>query len=224
MDVNLSPDIFISHSTKDDPEVDRIAEALRTAGLSVWVDHQNGIPIGSPSFDQMIQDNLNKCKRGLLILTGDSARSLECNGEWRHLLTHKRLYVARLKDFPQTDFPSRLAIIQYANLLRDYEQGLDALIRALQQDTALATSHPGTALALRTSGQFPNWQLSLPLIGRDEDLAKTGQLLTQARAVVLTGPGGVGKTRLAAELSSRAANPDGVIWHTLAAAATPSRS
>jgi tetratricopeptide (TPR) repeat protein len=224
MDALLSPDIFISHSTKDDLEVDRIAEALRMAGLSVWVDHQNGIPIGSPSFDQMIQDNLNKCKRGLLILTGDSARSLECNGEWRHLLAHKRLYVARLKDFPQTDFPSRLAIIQYANLLRDYGQGLDALIQALQRDTTLAASHPGTALALRTSGQFPNWQLSLPLIGRDEALAKTGQLLTQARAVVLTGPGGVGKTRLAAELSSRAANPDGVIWYTLAAAATPAQA
>ncbi|RSN72013.1 hypothetical protein [Actinomadura sp. WAC 06369] len=48
--------------------------------------------------------------------------------------------------------------------------------------------------------------------GRDEALARVGALLKSARLVTLTGPGGVGKTRLALETAARAAadHPDGV--------------
>jgi predicted ATPase/DNA-binding SARP family transcriptional activator len=46
-------------------------------------------------------------------------------------------------------------------------------------------------------------------IGRDQDLAQIGALLADARLVTLLGPGGVGKTRLAAELAAGWPAPDG---------------
>jgi predicted ATPase len=51
-----------------------------------------------------------------------------------------------------------------------------------------------------------------PLVGRERDLAEIARILSRQRHVVLTGPGGVGKTRLALTASAqmRAAYPDGV--------------
>jgi predicted ATPase/DNA-binding winged helix-turn-helix (wHTH) protein len=43
-----------------------------------------------------------------------------------------------------------------------------------------------------------------PLLGRDRDLAELERLVTSHRLVTLVGPGGVGKTRLATELTHRA--------------------
>ncbi len=40
-------------------------------------------------------------------------------------------------------------------------------------------------------------------VGRDDELAEVGRLLTQARLLTIVGPGGAGKTRLAMELAAR---------------------
>ncbi|MET8677214.1 BTAD domain-containing putative transcriptional regulator [Streptomyces sp. NPDC004647] len=83
---------------------------------------------------------------------------------------------------------------------------------------------PGTAAAARGIAAFvtnpptrtahSNLPVPLtPLIGRTEALARLSQFLSAARLVTLTGPGGVGKTRLAMAAASTAGAdelPDGV--------------
>ncbi|MEU8119439.1 BTAD domain-containing putative transcriptional regulator [Spirillospora sp. NPDC049024] len=77
--------------------------------------------------------------------------------------------------------------------------------RILQQDSALATV-PGPPPQTNLPAQLSE------LVGRDEAMAQVQALMKSARLVTLTGPGGVGKTRLALETAARAAadHPDGV--------------
>ncbi|MET9990601.1 BTAD domain-containing putative transcriptional regulator [Streptomyces mutabilis] len=87
----------------------------------------------------------------------------------------------------------------------------------LRQDPALARA--------TTSGARPRGNLPVPLtelIGRDEEVRRIEALLTSERLVTLTGPGGVGKTRLALEAAARRAGrfPDGVELVELAAVRT----
>jgi len=77
--------------------------------------------------------------------------------------------------------------------------------------------------------EFPRlktlYQTNLPVpatsfLGREQDLAEVGKLLTgtSVRLLTLTGPGGTGKTRLALQAAADSADhfPDGITWVPLA--------
>src|SRR5712692_6224009 len=72
-----------------------------------------------------------------------------------------------------------------------------------------------------TGPALPVWLTSF--VGRERDLAEVLGLLGTVRLLTLTGPGGIGKTRLAvaAAASDAAAFPDGVVAVELAALADP---
>ncbi|MCI3223294.1 BTAD domain-containing putative transcriptional regulator [Streptomyces sp. NP-1717] len=85
----------------------------------------------------------------------------------------------------------------------------------LRQDVALTEHRP----AVVTNLPAPLTEI----VGRDEAASAVTDLLTVSRLVTLTGPGGVGKTRLAVEVAQRCAEayPDGV-WLVELAALAPS--
>ena len=96
--------------------------------------------------------------------------------------------------------------------------------------TALALSPAESAKLVNSSGRtdipLPAERLlpSVPspissFVGRQSDIAELTRLLQSARLLTLTGPGGVGKTRLALEVASRAAArfADGIMFVELAA-------
>jgi predicted ATPase/DNA-binding CsgD family transcriptional regulator len=74
---------------------------------------------------------------------------------------------------------------------------------------------------MSASGKLP--ALVTTFVGRVEDLKKLRRLLASSRLLTLTGPAGVGKTRLALELVRRAAkaNPDRVLWVDLGPLSSP---
>ncbi len=77
----------------------------------------------------------------------------------------------------------------------------------------------------RSRRQSPFPRPRTALIGRDHELARVRALIARddVGLVTLTGPGGVGKTRLALEIANDAARafPDGVVFVPLAAVTTP---
>ena len=86
-------------------------------------------------------------------------------------------------------------------------------------DALLQDGHvPATSLATRRpTGKLPAALTSI--VGRGEQLELLSRLLTEGRLVTLTGPGGVGKTRLALAYAARrrAEVSGGVWWVELAA-------
>jgi predicted ATPase/DNA-binding SARP family transcriptional activator len=91
----------------------------------------------------------------------------------------------------------------------------------LRPETGSAPDSPASTMERRSSGNLP-----LPLntfVGRDRDLAELTRLLETVRLLTLTGPGGVGKTRLAMRLAELSADayPDGVWVCDLAAIREP---
>jgi predicted ATPase/DNA-binding XRE family transcriptional regulator len=107
----------------------------------------------------------------------------------------------------------------------------DAMRLAPEQRGALAAAVPRRvdggsprSVPARASAEFRSPAASDDLIGRERDLAAIEDALHRgARILTITGPGGVGKTTLAAALATRCAGryPDGVVVVPLASVDDP---
>jgi predicted ATPase/DNA-binding XRE family transcriptional regulator len=127
----------------------------------------------------------------------------------------------RTRPYPHT-------VRSLAQALGASETERDALVRAVPRRGTAAAPGPDESTASAPPAQPEPRSLVFlvpptPLYGRDQDIATVTELIRSgaARLVTLTGPGGVGKTRLAAALSDHLANdyPDGVVRISLAALA-----
>ena len=100
------------------------------------------------------------------------------------------------------------------DLTEDQRAGLLAAVpaRSARQPADSATTRPRDLPVPAT-----------PLIGRDDDVARVAELVRTSRLVTLSGPGGVGKTRLvlAAAAAVRERYADGVVLVELAALLEP---
>ena len=203
--------IFVSHSSKDDDTVTRIHDALEaTTGREVWVDHQD-IPPGA-DWQTAIDTSLRDCESLLLVLSKYSAASKEVTAEWRDaLLRGKTVYVAIIDDLPIEDMSSRLRLIQSVNLHADWDKGLEAVIATIKGE-ALADDAPVTP-PRPVSGNIDARLTTIPISGRDADIAEITRHLDTGRPTLILGVGGLGKSRLAAEMVLNYPGVDGAIWH-----------
>lgn len=96
-------------------------------------------------------------------------------------------------------------------------QGAVGWIDQVPDTEGLSRSIPPSVHANAAPGNLPVQATSF--LGRDRDVARAGRILSSARLVTLTGPGGIGKTRLALQLAAtmRDNYPDGTWLVELAA-------
>ncbi|MBW7880991.1 MAG: TIR domain-containing protein, partial [Anaerolineae bacterium] len=213
--------VFISHSTTNDAQTDRIADALEHAGFSVWVDHRNGIKPGTPSWDKAIRAAIEDADVGVFIMSEAALASEICGSEC--LLVRELgdpLYIVKLEDVKPSSVWLYIKQIQYADLTKNYDEGIESLINALN---GKPTANSPQALHSRFTGestlrQYLPFLFLNPMRGRDDDLRRLTASLN-GTVVQVTGTGGLGKSRLVAEAALNHAQ--GAVWYRCSSLSTP---
>ncbi len=124
----LSPLAFISYSRNDSEFALRLAQDLKTAGASVWLDQldiQPGVP-----WDNAIETALSKSPVMLLVLSPDSARSDNVRNEISFALEEGKVIIPVL--YMDCTVPLRLQRTQRIDFRADYAHGLTSLLAYLK--------------------------------------------------------------------------------------------
>ena len=215
------PHLFVSYASADRERVLPIVAVLEGAGVRVWLD-QIGIP-GGTSYGTEIVAAIRKCAAVLLCCSAAAYASRNVRQEialaWR---VGRPILPLRLEPVEVPDVLAYwLETAQWVDLFdRPAGAWLPDVLRGLAHGAA-AMEHEGLGIAGRSPDAAA---VSLPeaptaLLGRERELVELGRRLTSGtQLLTLTGPGGVGKTRLALAVarSVAASFPDGVAFADLA--------
>lgn len=218
-------DVFISYASVDRHRVMGIVEALTHTGLRVWIDG-SGLPAGV-NYGPEIVAAIKQSRAVLLACSAAAFSSRNVRQEvalaWKHECPIVPLLLEPLP-IPD-DLAYWLEGTQWVEVLDrprdawlwDLTQGLHQLGIAVLEPVSTASEN-----ARWRSGQWLPTPLTA-ILGRDAEVAEVAALLSTHRLVTLSGPGGVGKTRLAIAAAHTAAPafPDGGAFVDLAPVRDP---
>lgn len=124
--------VFVSHRGADQVVAERLAEALRNRGHQVWLDIWE-IKAGD-SIVKQIDMGLRDSGFLLLCCSDEYSASAWMDQEWMSALA-RQLDGAKMRVLPVRLTggvpPAILADIKYADLVEDWQGGLDAICQAL---------------------------------------------------------------------------------------------
>lgn len=125
--------LFVSHRGTDTAEAERLAKELQTQGHKVWLDAWD-IGIGD-SIVGRIDQGLTGASYLILCYSESGVLSPWMGREWMSALA-RQLDGKGVKVLPVRltggDPPSILADLRYADLVRDWGQGMAELLRAIR--------------------------------------------------------------------------------------------
>jgi len=185
-----------------------IVEAIERSGVRVWLD-PSGIP-GGTSYGHEIVAAIRESGALILLCSAASMVSRNVRQEVALAWKHERPILPMLVE--PVEIPDDLAYwleaAQWVEVLNRPEgEWLPDVVRSLGR-LGVVVEPPQTD-EIAPDGIGPRTvRLPTPLtalLGRDTEVHELAELLTDHRLVTLTGPGGVGKTRLAIEVAHVAA-------------------
>jgi predicted ATPase len=219
------PHLFFSYASGDYDRVAPVAAALAESGLRLWVD-RSGIP-GGVSYGPEIARAIKSCAALLLRCTSVAFRSRNVRQEiqlaWKYERPILPLRVEAVA-IPE-DLEYWLEGCQWIDLEgRPVAMWLPVVQRSLGNLGAFGTQTIDDVSAELQRPEVVRLPTPLTgLLGRDREVTEITAHLAVHRLVTLTGPGGVGKTRLAIEIAHSVADSFlyGVDFVDLSAVATP---
>lgn len=168
------PKIFLSYAQSDRPKVEQIASALRTAGMSVWLDAWE-LALGD-SITERVERAVQTSDVFLVFLSPASVGSTWVQGEFNHMLTREMTDRA-ISVVPvlleNCEIPPAFAGRLYIDMRHDWSAGVGEIVRQvarankidllqldggtfeqLARDLLLALDFSVTATSLSRDGGF----------------------------------------------------------------------
>lgn len=140
------PAAFFSYCRDDSEFALRLAEELKAAGASVWLDQLDISP--GERWDRAVGDAINDCPRMLVILSPASVNSTNVMDEVSFALEARKTVIPIL--LSDCAIPFRLRRVQYVDFRTDYAGGLKALLKTLgtehRSESAAAAARASTGL------------------------------------------------------------------------------
>jgi predicted ATPase len=211
----VGADVFISYARADEARARKMADALRAEGFDVWRDDL--LPAHRPYAD-VIAEQIDNARAVLVLWSAGAVRSnwvrAEADrGRRRGVIVQARIDDAALPmPFDQIQCPLLIGDDPWGEAWRGVVASVAALVRGPSGAAAPATT-PAHGPEARTWAAPTNLPAKMGgLFGRDAEIRQVSEISARSRLVTLTGPGGVGKTRLAIEAARLGldAHEDGV--------------
>lgn len=155
---------FISYSREDSEFARRLAEDLKAAGTSVWLDQLDIAP--GQRWAKAVEDALNDCPRMLVILSPSSANSTNVDDEVSFALDEKKTVIPVI--YRDCKTPFRLRPFQYVDFRSDYNLGLKQLLQTLPPETPAQSGPTAEETALPDSNQTPAERVHGSVVRRDD--------------------------------------------------------
>jgi len=141
---------FVSYSRVDSEFAMRLAEDLKAAGASVWLD-QLDIEPGTP-WDSAIEEALLKSTHMLVVLSSVSVTSDNVRDEISYALSQQMKVIPVL--YRECKVPFRLARLQHIDFRNDYDAALKALLKTLRVEQQATPSHSVPAASHEDKASF----------------------------------------------------------------------
>lgn len=121
-------EIFLSYSRRDISIMQRVRDDLRAAGLGVWTDE--GIHPGTPSWKEAIEKAIRSAGVLIVLLSPESNESIWVQREIDYAeVQEKPILSILVRGEPKDAIPFALAGSQFVDVRRDYEIGIQALLK-----------------------------------------------------------------------------------------------
>jgi hypothetical protein len=118
---------FFSYARDDSEFVLKLAQELRNRGANLWLDQLD--ILGGERWDHAIEQSLQACEGMIVVLSADAVDSQNVMDEVSYALEEEKFIIPVLHR--ECAIPFRLRRVQFVDFTRDFEGGLQSLLKAL---------------------------------------------------------------------------------------------